>query len=100
MRVLLLALGTTALTSLIVSNAYLKKEQFYPTVVHLLSSSRSLCVLYLQGFVMLYLLCNLLKKIFFGSLRDAEVEVKARWMSVFTLYSTFIQHTVMCVTVK
>lgn len=75
MRLLLLALGSTALTTLVVSNAYFKKEQFYPTVVYLLSSNRSLCVLYLQGFVMLYLLCSILKKIFFGTLRDAEVEV-------------------------
>ncbi len=76
MRVLLLTLGATALTSLVVSNAYLKKEQFYPTVVYLLNSNRSLCVLYLQGFVTLYLLCSLLKKMFFGTLRDAEVEVR------------------------
>lgn len=75
MKLLLLALGSTALTTLVVSNAYFKKEQFYPTVVYLLSSNRSLCVLYLQGFVMLYLLCSILKKIFFGALRDAEVEV-------------------------
>ena len=75
MRVLLLALGTTALTALVVSNAYYKKEQFYPTLVYLLNSNRSLGVLYLQSFVMLYLVCTLLKKIFFGTLRAAEVEV-------------------------
>ena len=75
MKVLLFALGTTALTSLVISNAYYKKQQFYPTVVYLLSSNRSLSVLYVQAFVMLYLFCTFLKKVFFGTLRDAEVEV-------------------------
>lgn len=74
-RVLLLTLVTSVLTTLVVSNAYYKKKQFYPTVVYLLNSNRSLGVLYLQGFLVVWVLCDLLKRLFFGTLRAAEVEV-------------------------
>ena len=75
-RVLLLTVLTSVLTSLVVSNAYYKKKQFYPTVVYLLNSNRSLGVLYMQGFLVVWVLCDLLKRLFFGTLRPAEVEVK------------------------
>ena len=74
-KVLMVTLLTSTLTALVVSNAYYKKKQFYPTVVYLLNSNRSLGVLYLQGFLVVWLLCDFLKKIFFGTLRAAEVEV-------------------------
>lgn len=74
-KVLLLTLMTSVLTGLVVSNAYYKKKQFYPTVVYLLNSNRSLGVLYIQGFLLVWVFCDLLKKIFFGTLRAAEVEV-------------------------
>ena len=76
-RVLLLTVVTSMLTALVVSNAYYKKKQFYPTVVYLLNSNRSLGVLYLQGFLAVWIFCDLLKRLFFGTLRAAEVEVKA-----------------------
>ena len=63
------------LTTLVVSNAYYKKKQFYPTMVYLLNSNRSLGVLYLQGFLVVWVLCDFLKRLFFGTLRAAEVEV-------------------------
>jgi len=44
MRMLILTLGTTLLSAMVISNAYFKKQQFYPTVVYLLNSSRSLGV--------------------------------------------------------
>ena len=44
MRMLVLAMGSTALSAAVVSNAYYKKQQFYPTVVYLLNSSRSMGV--------------------------------------------------------
>lgn len=44
MRMLILTLGTTLLSAVVISNAYFKKQQFYPTVVYLLNSSRSLGV--------------------------------------------------------
>ena len=78
-RILLLTLLTSALTTLVVSNAYYKKKQFYPTVVYLLNSNRSLGVLYLQGFLAVWVFCDVLKKLFFGTLRAAEVEVNALW---------------------
>ena len=41
---LILTLGTALLSAVVISNAYFKKQQFYPTVVYLLNSSRSLGV--------------------------------------------------------
>ena len=74
-RILALTVLTSMLTTLVVSNAYYKKKQFYPTVVYLLNSNRSLGVLYLQGFLVVGVLCDFLKRLFFGTLRAAEVEV-------------------------
>ena len=44
MRVLALTLAATAVSAIVVSNAYLKKQQFYPTVVYLINSNRSMGV--------------------------------------------------------
>ena len=74
-KILALTVLTSMLTTLVVSNAYYKKKQFYPTVVYLLNSNRSLGVLYLQGFLVVWVLCDFLKRLFFGTLRAAEVEV-------------------------
>ena len=73
-----MSLCTTVLSALVVSNAYVEKKQFYPTVVYLLGSNRSLGVIYLQAFMMLWFLCKFLKAVFFGSLRAAEVEVREK----------------------
>lgn len=43
-RMLVLTLGSAALSAAVVSNAYYRKQQFYPTVVYLLNSSRSMGV--------------------------------------------------------
>ena len=67
--------GITALSALVISNAFYKKQQFYPTMVYLLNSNRSLSVLYLQAFAFVWMLCIGLKNLFFGTLRAAEVEV-------------------------
>lgn len=88
-RVLVLTVLTSVLTALVVSNAYYKKKQFYPTVVYLLNSNRSLGVLYLQAFLVVWVLCDLLKKLFFGTLRAAEVEVRGLsyvWAKVQTMH--------------
>ncbi len=76
MRMLAVTALSTFLSFLVISNAYAEKRQFYPTVVYLLSSNRSLGVIYLQSFVMVWFLCKFLKCLFFGTLRAAEVEVK------------------------
>ncbi len=44
MKLLLLTLGTTLLTATVFSNAYYKKQQFYPTMVYLLNSNRAIGV--------------------------------------------------------
>ena len=66
---------STFLSGLVISNAYMEKKQFYPTVVYLLSSNRSLGVIYLQTFVMVWFLCKFMTAVFFGTLRASEVEV-------------------------
>lgn len=75
MKVLAVTVLSTVLSVLVISNAYAEKKQFYPTVVYLLRSNRGLSVIYLQSFIMLWFLCKLLKTLFFGTLRAAEVEV-------------------------
>lgn len=76
MKMLVVTACSTLLSALVVSNAYVEKKQFYPTMVYILSSNRSLSVIYLQAFVMVWFLCKFLKALFFGTLRAAEVEVK------------------------
>ena len=44
MRVLLLTTAVAAVSASVVMNAYLKKKQFYPTVVYLVNSNRSMGV--------------------------------------------------------
>lgn len=77
MRMLIVTLLTSILSAMVISNAYMEKKQFYPTMVYLLTSNRSLGVIYLQAFVMVWFLCKVLKNLFFGTLRAAEVEVRA-----------------------
>ena len=43
-KMLLLTLGTSVLSALVISNAYATKQQFYTTVVYLLNSNRTLGV--------------------------------------------------------
>lgn len=43
-RMLLVTLGTSVLSVLVISNAYVQKQQFYSTVVYLLNSNRTLGV--------------------------------------------------------
>lgn len=43
-RMLLVTLGTSVLSALVITNAYAKKRQFYSTVVYLLNSNRTLGV--------------------------------------------------------
>ncbi len=79
---LAVTLLSTLLSALVISNAYIEKKQFYPTMVYLLSSNRSLGVIYLQSFVMVWFICKFLKSIFFGTLRAAEVEVSTASLQI------------------
>ncbi|CAI8037465.1 E3 ubiquitin-protein ligase synoviolin [Geodia barretti] len=80
----LVTLATSALTALVVGNAYSQKRQFYTTLVYLLNSNRTLGVLYVQAAVMLWVTTTVVKNLFFGTLRAAEVEhlVEKSWYMV------------------
>ena len=98
MRIELVMFGSLLLSTFVVGNAYYQKKQFYPSVVHITKSNPSmmvnkdyLCyyekwfciltlisrfqVIYIQALVIVVLLGKLMKRIFFGQLRAAEVEV-------------------------
>uniref|UniRef100_A0A673L2X6 RING-type E3 ubiquitin transferase n=1 Tax=Sinocyclocheilus rhinocerous TaxID=307959 RepID=A0A673L2X6_9TELE len=80
-----LATGTSlVLTGAVVAHAYFMKHQFYPTVVYLTKSSPSMAVLYIQAFVLVFLLGKLMRKVFFGQLRAAEMEhlIERSWYAV------------------
>ncbi|GMT10710.1 hypothetical protein PFISCL1PPCAC_2007, partial [Pristionchus fissidentatus] len=57
-----------------ITNAYLINKQFYPTMVYLTKSNASLAVMYIQSLVFVYLMFQLVRKIFFGELRASESE--------------------------
>ncbi|XP_036799334.1 E3 ubiquitin-protein ligase synoviolin isoform X2 [Oncorhynchus mykiss] len=73
-----------ALTGAVIAHAYFLKHQFYPTVVYLTKSSPSMAVLYIQAFVLVFLLGKFMRKIFFGQLRAAEMEhlIERSWYAV------------------
>ncbi|MBN3290431.1 SYVN1 ligase, partial [Polypterus senegalus] len=73
-----------ALTTAVVAHAYYLKHQFYPTVVYLTKSSPSMAVLYIQAFVLVFLLGKFMRKVFFGQLRAAELEhlIERSWYAV------------------
>uniref|UniRef100_A0A8D0G4A2 RING-type E3 ubiquitin transferase n=1 Tax=Sphenodon punctatus TaxID=8508 RepID=A0A8D0G4A2_SPHPU len=73
-RTAVMMAASLALTSAVVAHAYYLKHQFYPTVVYLTKSSPSMAVLYLQAFVLVFLLGKFMGKVFFGQLRAAEME--------------------------
>ncbi|KAM4643663.1 LOW QUALITY PROTEIN: E3 ubiquitin-protein ligase synoviolin [Amazona ochrocephala] len=76
--------GSLALTTAVVAHAYYLKHQFYPTVVYLTKSSPSMAVLYIQAFVLVFLLGEVMGKVFFGQLRAAEMEhlLERSWYAV------------------
>ncbi|NXL84698.1 SYVN1 ligase, partial [Alectura lathami] len=76
--------GSLALTTAVVAHAYYLKHQFYPTVVYLTKSSPSMAVLYIQAFVLVFLLGKFMGKVFFGQLRAAEMEhlMERSWYAV------------------
>ena len=68
------ALVSTVGVGVLAYQTYLQRRQFYPTVIHLTSSKLSLLVLGNMALVLMLLFGQLCKKVFFGALRDAEVE--------------------------
>ncbi|XP_069026575.1 E3 ubiquitin-protein ligase synoviolin [Embiotoca jacksoni] len=83
-RALLVTATSLALTGAVVAHAYILKNQFYPTVVYLTKSSPSMAVLYIQAFVLVFLLGKFMRKVFFGQLRAAEMEhlIERSWYAV------------------
>uniref|UniRef100_A0A8C9YCC2 RING-type E3 ubiquitin transferase n=1 Tax=Sander lucioperca TaxID=283035 RepID=A0A8C9YCC2_SANLU len=83
-RATLVTATSLALTGAVVAHAYLLKHQFYPTVVYLTKSSPSMAVLYIQAFVLVFLLGKFMRKVFFGQLRAAEMEhlIERSWYAV------------------
>ncbi|KAF1316586.1 E3 ubiquitin-protein ligase hrd1, partial [Globisporangium splendens] len=57
---------------------YVTRQQFYPAVIYLVTSKISVLILGNAGLVLTMLLGRLVKTIFLGTLRDAEVEVTQR----------------------
>eukprot|EP00795_Rhopilema_esculentum_P003047 gene3047-1326_t len=69
-------MGSALLTSAAIANAFVQKRQFYPAVVYITKSNPSMAVLYIQAFVVVMLLGKMMRKVFFGQLRAAEMEME------------------------
>ncbi|XP_067119818.1 E3 ubiquitin-protein ligase synoviolin A [Centruroides vittatus] len=84
MRAALLTIGSLVLTITVIGNAYYQKNQFYPSVVYITKSNPSMAVIYLQAFVLVLLMGKLMRKVFFGQLRAAEMEhlIERSWYAV------------------
>ncbi|RWS25700.1 E3 ubiquitin-protein ligase synoviolin B-like protein [Leptotrombidium deliense] len=84
MRAILVTLGSVLLTASVIGNAYYQKKQFYPSVVYITKSNSSMAVIYLQAFVFVLLMGKLMRKVFFGQLRAAEMEhlIERSWYAV------------------
>lgn len=59
---------------------YVTRQQFYPAVIYLVTSKISVLILGNGGLVLTMLLGRMVKSIFLGTLRDAEVEVRAHML--------------------
>ncbi|XP_057472055.1 ERAD-associated E3 ubiquitin-protein ligase HRD1A-like isoform X1 [Actinidia eriantha] len=75
----MMSLGTYAGFSLVATlaviyHAFHTRGQFYPATVHLSTSKISLVLLLNMGLVIMCILWQLTKRVFLGSLREAEVE--------------------------
>lgn len=67
--------GLSTLAALVVIyHAFSSRGQFYPATVYLSTSKINLVVLLNMGLVLMFSLWNLVKIVFLGSLREAEVE--------------------------
>jgi len=67
-------LGSATLSAMAVTNAYMGKQQFYPTVIYLVESKTNMVVMANMALALLILLGRVVKSMFFGTLRPAEIE--------------------------
>ncbi|ANM59661.1 RING/U-box superfamily protein [Arabidopsis thaliana] len=65
---------STLATLVVIYHAFSSRGQFYPATVYLSTSKINLVVLLNMGLVLMLSLWNLVKIVFLGSLREAEVE--------------------------
>ncbi|XP_054154407.1 E3 ubiquitin-protein ligase synoviolin B-like [Oppia nitens] len=84
MRSLLITMASAVLTTTVIGNAFYQKKQFYPSVVYITKSNPSMAIIYIQAFVVVLLMGKLMRKIFFGQLRTAEMEhlIEKSWYAV------------------
>ncbi|CAH8529871.1 unnamed protein product [Schistosoma rodhaini] len=91
MRYALLASASLIVSSIVVTNTYYRKKQFYPTVVYLTNNQPSLSILLFQCVVILFLVVKALTYAFFGRLQRAEVDnlVSQSWYAFFDMCLVF-----------
>nr|CAX75887.1 E3 ubiquitin-protein ligase synoviolin-B precursor [Schistosoma japonicum]CAX75888.1 E3 ubiquitin-protein ligase synoviolin-B precursor [Schistosoma japonicum] len=91
MRYAILASASLIVSSIVVTNTYYRKKQFYPTVVYLTNSQPSLSILLFQCVVILFLIVKALTYAFFGRLQRAEVDnlVSQSWYAFFDMCLVF-----------
>ncbi|GFN97115.1 E3 ubiquitin-protein ligase synoviolin, partial [Plakobranchus ocellatus] len=84
MRSLVLTGLSFVLTATVIGNAYYQKKQFYPSVVYITKSNPSMAVMYVQALVFVVLMGKMLRALFFGQLRAAEMEhlIERSWYAV------------------
>eukprot|EP01114_Cavostelium_apophysatum_P014960 TRINITY_DN3992_c0_g1_i1.p1 TRINITY_DN3992_c0_g1~~TRINITY_DN3992_c0_g1_i1.p1 ORF type:complete len:566 (+),score=150.79 TRINITY_DN3992_c0_g1_i1:165-1862(+) len=70
----LYTVGSFAFAAAIIANAYYTREQFYTTCIYLVNSKLSMMALGNIVFLLFVFFAQIWKAIFFGALRDAEVE--------------------------
>ncbi|VDP27180.1 unnamed protein product [Schistosoma curassoni] len=91
MRYAILASASLIVSSIVVTNTYYRKKQFYPTVVYLTNNQPSLSILLFQCVVILFLVVKALTYAFFGRLQRAEVDnlVSQSWYAFFDMCLVF-----------
>lgn len=84
MRSEVMAAASVGLTAAVLANAWVQRQQFYPSVVYITKSNPSMAVIYLQSLVLVILTGKLMRKLFFGQLRAAEFEhlMERSWYAV------------------
>ncbi|VDM56539.1 unnamed protein product [Angiostrongylus costaricensis] len=70
----LLAFASFVATAATIANAFVINKQFYPSIVYITKSNASMMVIYVQALILVYILFQVVRKIFFGELRASEAE--------------------------
>ncbi|GAV04788.1 hypothetical protein RvY_15013 [Ramazzottius varieornatus] len=84
LRNTLISIGSLILTTAVVSNAFYQRKQFYPSIIYITKSNASMAAIYFQGLTLVFLTWKLLRWVFFGQLRPAEIEhlVDKSWFAM------------------